>query len=94
MTVVLTLYTLILIFIFSTLSLYNNYGTDKENLFNIWEICKLVIISYNLMTFTFDPRVILQGEIRSQSPSGVKGFNYLHKQQIIISYIIAGVEAC
>ena len=81
MTVVLTLYTLILIFIFSTLSLYNNYGTDKKNLFDIWEICKLVIISYNLMTFTFDPRVILQGEIRSQSPSGVKDFNYLHEQQ-------------
>ena len=81
MTEVLTLYTLILIFIFSTLSLYNNYGTDKENLFNIWEICKLVIISYNLMTFTFDPRVILQGEIRSQSPSGVKGLSYFDKQQ-------------
>ena len=81
MTVVLTLYTLILIFIFSTLSLYNNYGTDKKNLFDIWEICKLVIIPYNLMTFTFDPRVILQGEIRSQSPSGVKGLSYFDKQQ-------------
>ena len=65
----------------------------RKKLFDIWEICKLVIISYNLMTFTFDPRVILQGEIRSQSLSGVKGFNYLHEQQIIISYKIAGVEA-
>ena len=37
----------------------NNYGTDKENLFNIWELHKLMIISYNLVTFTFDPRVIL-----------------------------------
>ena len=65
----------------------------RKKLLDIWELHKLVIISYNLMTFTFDPRVILQGEIRSQSPSGVKGFNYLHKQQIIISYKIAGVEA-
>ena len=65
----------------------------RKKLFDIWELHKLVIISYNLMTFTFDPRVILQGEIRSQSLSRVKGFNYLHKQQIIISYKIAGVEA-
>ena len=53
----------------------------RKKLFDIWEICKLVIISYNLMTFTFDPRVILQGEIRSQSPSGVKGLSYFDKQQ-------------
>ena len=81
MTEVSTLYTLILIFIFSTLSLYNNYGSDKKKLFDIWEICKLVVISYNLMTFTFDPRVILQGEIKSQSPSGVKGLSYFDKHQ-------------
>ena len=31
----------------------------EVNLFDIWELCKLVIISHNLMTFTFDPRVIL-----------------------------------
>ena len=59
----------------------NNYGNDKENLFNIWELHKLMIISYNLVTFTFDPRVILQREIRSQPPSGVKGLSYLKKQQ-------------
>ena len=43
----------------------------------------MVIISYNLMTFTFDARVILQREIRCQTPSGVKGFNYLDKTTII-----------
>ena len=58
-------------------SLFKNYGTDKKNLFDIWELCKLVIISYNLMTFTFDPGVILRGEVRSQSPSGVKGLKAL-----------------
>ena len=41
--------------------------------FNILELFKLVIISCILMTFTFDSRVILWGEIRCQSLIGVKG---------------------
>ena len=42
-------------------------------MFNILELFKLVIISCILMTFTFDSRVILWGEIRCQSLVGVKG---------------------
>ena len=84
MTVVLTLYTLIL-----TINSYSPHflftitmALTRKKLFDIWELIhKLVIISYNLMTFKFDPRVILEEEIRSQSPSGVKGLSYFDKQQ-------------
>ena len=40
--------------------------------FNIWELYKLVIISYNLMTFTFDTRVILQEKLEASHPQGLK----------------------
>ena len=40
------------------------YGTDRENLFDSQGLLKLVIGSFILMTFTFDLRVILYGEIR------------------------------
>ena len=59
--------------ILHTVSFYNSSGTDKENLFDNQELPKLVIISFILMTFTYDSRVILWGEIRSQSLLIVKG---------------------
>ena len=40
------------------------YGTDTENLFDSQGLLKLVIGAFILMTFTFDLRVILYGEIR------------------------------
>ena len=55
----LTLYTLTLVFIFSTLISLHSCGTDKENLFDNQELLKLVIISTILVTFTFSSRVIL-----------------------------------
>ena len=54
-------------------SLYILYDTDKENLFDNQELLKLVIISFILVTSTFDSWVILWGEIRSQSLLGVEG---------------------
>ena len=54
-------------------SLYIPYDTDKENLFDNQELLKLVIISFILVTSTFDSWVILWGEIRSQSLLGVEG---------------------
>ena len=59
--------------ILQTVSFYISSGTDKENLFDNQELPKLVIISFILMTFTYDSRVILWGEIRSQSLLIVKG---------------------
>ena len=44
-----------------------------ENLFDNLELLKLVNISINLRTYTFNIRVILHGEVRSQSLLGVKG---------------------
>ena len=43
------------------------------SLFNHQKLLKLVIISFILMTFSFDSRIILQGEIRSWSLLRVKG---------------------
>ena len=34
-------------------------GADKENLFNNQELSKFMIISFILITYTFDSRVIL-----------------------------------
>ena len=50
-----------LVFIFSTLfSLhFLSHGTDKENLFDNQEHPTSEVISFILMTFTFDARVIL-----------------------------------
>ena len=47
--------------------------TNKENLFDNQEFLRLAIISYILMTFTFDSSVTVYGEIRSQSLFGVEG---------------------
>ena len=68
-----TLYTVTLVFIFSTLISLHSCGYDKENLLDNQELLKLVIISIILVTFTFSLRVILWGEFRSQSLLGVKG---------------------
>ena len=45
--------------ILHTVSLYNSSGTDKENLFDNQELPKVVIISFILITFTYDSSVIL-----------------------------------
>ena len=54
-----TLYNLTLVFIFPTLFSLHSCGTDKENLFDDQELPKLVIISFILINFTSDLRVIL-----------------------------------
>ena len=51
--------TLTLVVMFSTLSSLYSLGTDKENLFDNLELLKVVIISFILVTFLFDLRVIL-----------------------------------
>ena len=66
--------------ILHTVSLYNSSGTDKENLFDNQELPKLVIISFILITFTYDSRVILWGKIRSQSLLIVKGLKGVYKE--------------
>ena len=53
----LTLYILISFNMLHTVAL--TFGTDKENLFDNQELLKLVIISYILITFTFESRLIL-----------------------------------
>ena len=35
------------------------YGTDKENMFDHQELHKMMVISFILMTFTFESRVIV-----------------------------------
>ena len=45
---------------------------DMENVFENQEFLKSGIISFILITFTYDSRVILQREIRSQSPLETK----------------------
>ena len=55
-------------------SLNISYGTDEKNLFDNQERPTLVIISFILMTCTFDLKVILYGEIRSQTLVGVNGW--------------------
>ena len=77
----LTLYTLTLVFIFSTLISLHSFGNDKENLLDNQELLKLVIISIILVTFTFSSRVVLWGEFRGQSLLRVKGLlKYLTKK--------------
>ena len=67
--------TVTLVFVFSILFSLHSCGNDKENLFDNQKLLKLVIISFILMTFTFNSRVILYGEIRSQTHFEVKGLN-------------------
>ena len=60
------------IHILYTVLFYVSYVTEKENLFSNWELLKLVIISFVLVTYTFDSRVTLYGETRSQTLVAVK----------------------
>ena len=53
-------------------SLHISNGNDKEKLFDNLELLKLVTIFIILITLTFDSRVKLWWEIRSQSLLGVK----------------------
>ena len=55
----LTFYPPTSVFIFSLLSFYIFYDTEKENLFEDQELSKVVIISCILMTLVFDSRMIL-----------------------------------
>ena len=55
----LTFYPPTYVFIFSILSFYIFYDTEKENLFEDQELSKVVIISCILMTLMFDSRMIL-----------------------------------
>ena len=57
--VTLSLYTLTSGIIFSFCSLSISYVTNKDNLFHNQKFLKLVIISFILMTFTFDLRMML-----------------------------------
>ena len=76
---VLTLFNLTSVFIFSALSSLISYGADKENLFVNQELLNLVITAFILMTFMFDSRVLLWGEIRSQLPLGLRLQNRFNK---------------
>ena len=51
------------------------FGTEKENLYENQEHHKFAIIFVILMTFKFDLRVVMYGEIRSQSLVVVEGLN-------------------
>ena len=62
--VFLTLYTLTLICLFSVLFFTASHGTDRENLFKNLELHELQIISFILLTVTFDSGVIWYGEFR------------------------------
>ena len=79
--------TLTLIVMFSTLSSLYSLGTDKENLFDNLELLKVVIISFILITFLFDLRVILSGETRSQLLCSLKEKINRH----FISNLVAGL---
>lgn len=60
--------TIVFMYLYSThCFLYISDSTDEESLFDNQEFVKLMIISFILMTFEIDSRVMLLGEIRSQS---------------------------
>ena len=46
-------------------------GADKENLFDNLELLKLAIITFIIIVFTFDLRMVLKEEIRIYSAFGV-----------------------
>ena len=56
-----------------------------ENLSNNQELLKLVIRSFILLTLMFDSGVIWLGEIRYQSPLGVKGFIKIMRRKEMIA---------
>ena len=47
-------------------------GADEENLFEYLELLKLAVISFMIIVFTFDLRMVLKEEIRIYSAFGVK----------------------
>ena len=47
-------------------------GADKENLFENLELLELAVISFMIIFFTFDLRMVLKEEIRIYSAFGVK----------------------
>ena len=47
-------------------------AADKENLFENLELLKLAVISFMIIVFTFDLRMVLKEEIRIYSAFGVK----------------------
>ena len=49
--------------------------TLKDSLSNNKKFVEFVIISFILTTVIIDPRVVMKGEIRCPSLSGVKGLN-------------------
>ena len=60
--------TIVFMYLYSTHCFLNiSDSTDEESLFDNQEFVKLMIISFILMTFEIDSRVMLLGEIRSQS---------------------------
>ena len=59
-------------------SLYISLCASKENLFNNQEVLQLIIISFILVTLMFDSGVILKGEIRCWSLSGIKVLLTVH----------------
>lgn len=71
----LTLYTLKIVFIFTELFIPS--GNEKGNLSISEELPQLVIILLILITFLFDSRVVLLGEITNQSLFVVKGLKAL-----------------
>ena len=54
-------------------SLHISHCANKDNSFDHQELLKLVIISFNLMTFTLNFRKIMSSELRRQSLLGIKG---------------------
>ena len=60
-------------------------STSWKNLLEDQDILSLVIVSFILMTCTFDQVVILQGEIRCLSLLGLKGLNPISDSIKLIS---------
>ena len=59
----------------SLLSLRSSLTLKKDSLSNNKKFVEFVIISFILTTVIIDPRVVMKGEIRCSSLSGVKGLN-------------------
>ena len=59
-----------------------------ENLFNNQELLEFVIISFLLVTLMFDSGLILWGEIKYWSLSGVKGLNVMVEQHINVLLLL------
>ena len=80
----LTLYTLRSVYIFS--SLVSPHFMIRRDLFDNLEIVKLVIISVILLTFAFDSRLILWGELRSRSLLGSTFLHLYSRVPLVLSW--------